>query len=417
MQPIADKNFLDFLGEPLIAHQLNALHRAGFKDILIVGGKHNMAELSAVAAELNSKTFRIDVEEQKDLDLGMAGAILAAEKWIDDEAFVVTSSNDVLGDDAYDVFKDALDKKTGAMLAVRVSSYFPGGYLSVGHLNKIEKIVEKPHPGSEPSDLVNVVLHYHANSKALLNALNSVSSSKDDRYEVALQKLLDSEIEYRAIPYEGFWQPVKYPWHVISLMNHFFEFIKPFRGKGVEIAKSAVIKGLVYLDDGVRVLDNAVIQGPAYIGKNSIVATNALVRFSHVGEACVIGFGSEVARSYLGSDVWLHTNYVGDSIIGNDVSFGAGTVTGNLRFDEQNIPVKIQENKVDCGTNKLGLITGDHIRTGINTSFMPGIKIGSNSCIGAGLVIAEDIEADSFVTGDTKLKIYKNRVQVKPRRK
>ena len=71
--------------------------------------------------------------------------------------------------------------------------------------------------------------------------------------------------------------------------------------KKVEIAKSATIRGEnVYLEDGVRIMDNAVIIGPAYIGKNTIIATNAMVRGSHIGADCVIGFGTEVARSYVG---------------------------------------------------------------------------------------------------------------------
>ncbi|HMR01072.1 MAG TPA: hypothetical protein PKA32_01665, partial [Candidatus Gracilibacteria bacterium] len=64
------------------------------------------------------------------------------------------------------------------------------------------------------------------------------------------------------------------------------------------------------------------------------------------------------------------------------------------------------------GRNKFGLITGNHVRSGVNTSFMPGVKIGTNVCIGAGIVIGEDIEDNKFVTGKFELKQYDNKVDV-----
>jgi bifunctional UDP-N-acetylglucosamine pyrophosphorylase/glucosamine-1-phosphate N-acetyltransferase len=302
------------------------------------------------------------------------------------------------------------------MLAYKVSKYFPGGYLKVSSKGLIKGIIEKPGEGKEPSKLVNIVVHYHPNPEVLIEELKKVRTDRDDRYECALQSLFDKVVHYKAVPYAGFWQPIKYPWHVVSLMNYFLSGIKSHRAAKVEVAKTAVIKGEVYLEDGVKVLDNAVIQGPAYIGKNSVIATNVLVRQSQIGENCVIGFGSEIARSYVGNNVWTHTNYVGDSVIGNDVSFGAGTVTGNLRLDEKNISVTIKEEKLDCGSNKFGLVTGDHVRVGVNTSFMPGVKVGSNAFIGAGIVVAQDVEDGTYVTGDWKLKVKENTRIISPRK-
>lgn len=413
MQPIPDKNFLKFLGKPLIVHQIEALKKAGFREILVIGGRHNLKDL---------KKLGCSVREQKDLDLGMAGAVLTAAPWIKNDPFLVVSSNDVVEPKAYELIRRHVKKNEGLMVAAKVKNYFPGGYLKTMPSGVIQKIVEKPGVGKEPSKLVNIVMHYHPQSKALFEALKKISSNRDDRYEQALQSLFETKIVYRAVPYSGFWQPVKYPWHVIDLMNYFLgNLAKSFPhgrvgGKNAEVAKSANISGDVFLDDGVKVLDNAVIVGPAYIGSNTVIATNALVRQSHVGADCVIGFGSEVARSYVGDHVWTHTNYVGDSVIGSDVSFGAGTVTGNLRLDEKNIAVEIRGEKIDSGRNKFGLVTGDHVRVGVNTSFMPGVKVGSNSFVGAGITVAQDIPENHFVRGEWKLKISENRERISPRK-
>ena len=416
MQPVSDKNFLKFCGKPLIEHQIEALKKAGFKEILVVGGKHNLVQLKKLAREF--KNAKISIAEQKNLDLGMAGAVLTAANWIGNDPFLVVSANDVVDLSAYELVKKNIKKGEGLLVAKKVSQYFPGGYLKLDGKGIIKTIVEKPAKGKEPSKLVNVVIHYHPTPKALFENLKREIKNGDanDMYERALQSLFDVGIVYRAVPFSDFWQPIKYPWHVLDLMNWFFDKCN-CRGKNVVLAPSAKIEGAVFLDDGVRVMDNAVIVGPAYIGKNSVIATNALVRSSHVGENCVIGFGSEIARSYIGDNVWTHANYIGDSIIGNNVSFGSGAVTGNLRLDEKNILVNVNGDKIDSGRNKIGLITGDNIRAGINASFMPGVKLGSNSFIGAGIVVGQDIPGGSYVTGKWELKIKPNSERIDPRGK
>lgn len=427
MAPVADKNFLKFLGKPLILHQIDALKKVGFREILVIGGKHNVARFRVTFRQARRD---IQIREQKKLELGMADAVLTAKMWIGKDPFLLVSANDVIEPSAFELLRKHMKKGEGILLAKKVAQYFPGGYLKINSRGIISKIVEKPAPGREPSEFVNIVAHYHPDSKALFSVIASeckrANQSSDDCYEQALQILFDRGLSYRALPYNGFWQPVKYPWHVLDLMNYFINELTNCElriRRKIEIVKSAKIYGNVYLEDGVRVLDNAVIQGPTYIGKNTVIATNALVRQSHIGENCVIGFGSEVARSYVGDGVWTHTNYIGDSVIGNDVSFGAGTVIGNLRLDEKTIKVNVSKTwggkttaeRADSGLTKLGLMTGDHIRVGINTSFMPGVKVGSNSFVGAGIAVGEDVPEGSFARGDWKLKVSKNHERIIPR--
>lgn len=401
MKPVEDKNFLSFLGKYLIQHQLEMIKEAGFKDIVIVAGKHNHARLAALDK-------KIAIVEQE--GFGMDRAILAAKKKIGNEPFLLFGSNDVVGIEALKLIKKTV-QSGGAesfVLATRVVGYFPGGYLEVER-GFIKNIVEKPEPGKEPSDLVNLVVHFHKNLPSLIKYIEKVKGNRDDRYEVALSMMAHDGIKMKAIPYNGFWQPIKYPRHIQNVFSYFFEKAKKRISKSARISKNAMINGDVIIEDGVKILDGAVINGPCYIGRGSVIATNALVRDSHIGAECVIGFGSEVARSYLGDFVWTHTNYIGDSVIGNNVAFGAGAVTGNLRLDEGNIIVECDGKKIDCGSNKFGAVIGNDVRIGVNTSLMPGVKIGAGSFVGAGIVVAENIPAKSFVRGNFKLKISENK--------
>jgi len=394
-KPIEDKNFLKFCGKTLIEFQLESLQEAGFQDILIAAGEHNKERIEGVVAQ-----YGATVIQQENLDDGMAGAVLATEPHLKDEALFIVSSNDVVEPRAYESVLKASESGADAyLLATQMDSYFPGGYLKVDN-GRITDIIEKPGAGNEPSNLVNIVLHFFRKPETLLSALKSSSSNNDDRYEVALDKLMNEQ-RFEAVAYDGMWQPVKHPWHVLDLMPYFFEKMKTSMHPSAEIAESARINGAVCIEEGAKVFDNAVIQGPAYIGKNTVVANNALVRGSIIGDDCVVGYATEVARSFIGDDCWFHSNYVGDTIMGDNNSFGAGAVCANLRLDEKEIS--------ESGRNKLGPIFGDNIRVGVNTSIMPGVRVGSNTMITSGLVVAEDIESGKFAHGKTELVIKDNR--------
>jgi bifunctional UDP-N-acetylglucosamine pyrophosphorylase/glucosamine-1-phosphate N-acetyltransferase len=399
MKPIADKAFVKICGKMLIEWQLEALGTAGFLDIVIVANAANIVQMRALIEAHGLES--VQVVEQKDLATGMKGAMDAAKKLvIDEDEIMVVSNNDVVEPDCWSLvaewLKDDQDSN-GAMVGYKVSRYFPGGYLKLGSGGHVTSIVEKPGEGKEPSDLVNLVIHVHRDVPGLYAALESVTSDRDDLYEQALQQLFDTGKKYSVIPYEGYWQAVKYPWHLLRLNEFFLRRLKRSISDQAKIADTAVINGEVVIEDGVRVFDQAVINGPAYVGKGSIIGNFALIRGSSLGEKCVAGSYTEIARSLLQDAVWTHKNYIGDSIVGSNVSFGSGTVTGNLRLDEGEISVMVNEEKVNSRTTKLGLITGDDIRVGINTSFMPGVRIGSNTMIGAELNVTQDIAENSYV--------------------
>jgi bifunctional UDP-N-acetylglucosamine pyrophosphorylase/glucosamine-1-phosphate N-acetyltransferase len=406
MAPIQDKNFLDFCGKSLIERQIELIKSACEGEIVIVYGSHNMDKVNMTA----SKYKNVSVVEQKNLDEGMCGAILACEKIIGKEPVLIFSGNDVVERHALElVLKDKDKQADSLIIGKKVNKYFPGGYLEVDKNGWIKNIIEKPDEGKEPSDMINLVVHLHKNSSALIANLKKVSSKNDDKYEVALLNMIKSGVKMKAIKYDGVWMPIKFPWHIHDAFRYFFSKEKKVISKKSIISKNAVIKGDVIICDNVKVMDGAFINGPCYIGEGSVIATNALVRESHIGNSCVIGFSTEVARSYLADNVWTHSNYIGDSIISSNVSFGAGTVTGNLRLDEKNILVDVNGKKFDTNTNKFGLICGKNVRFGINTSIMPGVRVYEDCFIGAGLVIPYDIPKKSYVKGKIELEIKENK--------
>ena len=411
LSPIEDKNLLEFGGKTLIEHQVTALKQAKLRDIVVVANKFNLERIRLALHSFKN----VAVTEQKDLPEGMKGGVLAGAKIVKHKNVLVMSTNDVFDVQLFeDMIKASKNKDIDGVIAgKKMHEYFPGGYLEIDKKNLITNIIEKPGKGKEPSKLVNLVCHIYNDFPAFAKYLNSVTSKKDDKYEVALENYIKKgKAKMLAHTYTGEWRAIKYPWHILDLMEHYLAEQKPKIDKSAEIAKSAFIEGNVVIEKNVKVLHNAVIKGPAFIGEGSVIANNALIRSSMIGRNCVVGYSTEIGRSYLNHDVWMHSNYVGDSIIDSNVSFGAGTVLGNLRFDEENVKVTIKKERMDTGRNKFGAIIGSGVRFGINASTNPGVKIGQNCFIGGGVLVERDVEDAKLVVLDQKLKITANKKAV-----
>lgn len=381
--PLSEKTLFPICGKTILEHQISRLRESGCSDIILVGGAHNIEEAQTLFPDLPAV-------EQEDLDLGIRGALLSVLPSLGNESVLVVSGNDVIESDGYSSLLKKAKGVDGALLARKVDQYFPGGYLTLDG-ERITSIIEKPGEGNEPSNLVNIVAHIHSDASVLLKSLSDVDENRDDGYEQALQKLFGS-YEYLAVPYEGGWQAVKYPWHLLSLLQILLSDIKkPSIHKSAQIHRSAVIEGPVVIGENVKIMPHSTIRGPCTIGARSIVANGALVRDSSVGEDCVVGFNTEIKSSVLHGHVWTHMSYIGDSIIGHNVSFGGGTIAANFRLDEQVIPSVIKEESVDTGLTKFGTVIGNDCRLGIQVGIAPGVKIGAGAFVNSGSLVKEDI--------------------------
>ena len=390
-KPLRDEKFmLDFLGKPLLLHIVDMLRDAGIEQFIFAGNGANEVTLRRLCQSLDELPCQVVVQ---DTGTGMAGAIEAAGELLDGPVLIV-SSNDVVEPQAYLKMVEAAERGgcDVALLACRVGSYFPGGYLVTGDALRVTHIAEKPGAGNEPSDLVNVVVHYHREPLKLLDALLRAKTEQDDRYEVALDLMMQEGRRVVAVPYVGFWSPLKYPWDVLPVMEHFVWGVRRRVSMGARIAGSAVIEGTVVVAEGARVLEHAVVRGPAYIGEKAIIGNNVLIRGgSHIGAGSVVGFSTEVKHCYIGRNCWFHSNYVGDSIMDDRCSFGSGAVTANLRFDEGIVTVQVDGQRVPTGMDKLGVIMGQGSQVGINASLMPGVLVGPGAVVGPHVCLMENL--------------------------
>jgi UDP-N-acetylglucosamine diphosphorylase / glucose-1-phosphate thymidylyltransferase / UDP-N-acetylgalactosamine diphosphorylase / glucosamine-1-phosphate N-acetyltransferase / galactosamine-1-phosphate N-acetyltransferase len=412
MFPITEDKFLiNFMGVTLFEHQVTMARGAGLKDFIVIANPSNVDRIKQLASKISGANFAFTVQKQP---LGIADALMSAAPLLDGEILIV-NPNDVFQETAYQALLKAyaLQSAGSYMLGYEVKQYFPGGYLAVDGKGYLTRIVEKPEPGTEPGNLVNILLHLHTDSAKLFKYIAAVKTVRDDVYECAMDNMVRDGYGIKVVPYKGFWAPIKYPWHIFDIVKLLLDASESKISPSVSVSDRATIAGKVIIGENVRILENAVVRGPVYIGPNTIVGNNALIReYSHIGADCVVGFSTEIKGSYIGNDCWFHSNYIGDSIVGNGCSFGAGTVTANFRFDEKVVKVKYASDAFTTGRDHFGAIIGDNCKMGINSGILPGRRMGPNSIVGSHVCLENDLEPGMTALGKQDYKLVKHGIEL-----
>lgn len=410
------KPMFKILGKPLIQYVIETFKEAGLKDFIIVIG-HKGEHIKDYFADGSELGVSIEYVIQKEA-LGMANALETAKDFVKDNFFVVNAD---------DIFESSLIKemakqfkKNGADIVLSckpVKETWKFGIVQVEN-DMVTKFVEKPPRGHEPSNLA--VIGVYIMTKKIFDYYEKVPIS-DQQYEDAIQRFIEDKNIIRTVSYDRFFAGYKYPWDLFTINEHLMnKYVKKqIIENDVNISERAQVEGNVWIQRGTRILEGACLRGPCYIGSNSLIGNNSLVRnYSSIGNNCVIGFSTEIKHSLIGDNCWFHTNYIGDSIISDNCLFGAGTVTANFRFDEENIKLRIDGKEVDSGTNKLGAIIGDNCKTGINTCLSPGVRVGPHSIVGPGVNLQDDLEPRRIVFINRKgYVIRENKITTSSRQK
>lgn len=388
--PLSEKVLFPFLGKTFFEYAISSALPKEITRVVIVTSPNNTSFFAHLKLSVPYTT--VVQQEPK----GMADALLAAEKELRGNSLLVMNGDDIHGPNVYEgvLHQAKMSKAFGVIPGWKTEEYRDLGYLVLDK-NNIQKIVEKPGLGNEPSSFIYSVAYFIEDANLLLDELKKTQSDKDDAHEVALSRLMSSH-RFEMHTHEGAFVSLKYPWHVLDVMDVLFKNLKAHKGSDVTIKSNVVIEGEVWISDHVKIFENTKIIGPAYIGPNTIIGNNNLIRESHVGGNCVTGFNTDITRSYIGNDCWFHSNYVGDSVLENNISMGGGTKLANLRLDEGEIFSTIKNERIVTGRTKLGAMIGSNVRTGVNVSIMPGVKIGRGSFIGAGVTLDRDLPDESF---------------------
>lgn len=386
-----NKSIFPFFGKPLVAHTLEMIQTAGAKEAIVVCNNEN----ERLIKKLSNKKLNIRTVIQ-DEALGQADAILLASKLItDNHPILIINAVDLIEPSFLKTFLKKAAGNYAQIMGMKVKEYFLGGYLKTDG-DRVLSIIEKPARGQEPSDIANLIFHYFSKPQELFALLNK-QGGVDDAYERAIDELMKNQ-EVKFMIYEDYWQKLKQAHHVLDMTQLFLKHkLKNKIAKTAQIDKSAKIIGPVQIEAGAKILAGAVIKGPAYIGSNVIVGNHSLIRDSIVESGSILGFGSEIARSYIGPSCKLHHNFIGDSVLEAEVNPSYGTCTANLRFDQEKVKMRLvngsaEDLLIETNKDKLGAIMAKGVFLGVNCSILPGVTIGAKANAMPGSVIKRAIK-------------------------
>ncbi len=373
------KVMLPVAGKPMLEHLVNNAVAAGFRDITLLVHAFQDQVREHFADHAADIHF---VEQGEPQGTGHAVACLHDAM---DGPFALASGDSYLATSDLQKLRGASHASVGAF---HVDDARPYGLLDVeGDL--LVGVQEKPKDATPGP--INTGTYFV--DDALGAACHDLKPSP--RGELEFTDALAAHGDVRVLPLET-WIEAGRPWDLLDMQAAIMEGMAP-QIDG-EVSNQAELIGPVHVAAGAEVLGATRIEGPVWIGPGAKVGPHSYIRGSTaIGAHCHVGASVEIKNSIIMDNSNVpHLSYVGDSVIGQHCNLGAGSTTANLKVNDQPVGVKWQgETWIDTGRRKLGIIAGDHVKTGINCSFNPGTVFGANCMTPAGTVWSGWVEPDA----------------------
>lgn len=153
-------------------------------------------------------------------------------------------------------------------------------------------------------------------------------------------------------------------------------FVEP--GVKCSLASINTLTGPVYIGRDTDIMEGSHIRGPFALLNNSTVKMGAKIYgATTVGPYCTVG--GELKNAILtGYSNKSHEGYLGDSVLGEWCNLGADTNNSNMKNTYQQVSLynyRLKDRR-STGMQFLGMIMGDHSKSGINATFNTGTVIG-----------------------------------------
>jgi bifunctional UDP-N-acetylglucosamine pyrophosphorylase/glucosamine-1-phosphate N-acetyltransferase len=400
LQPITatrPKHLIQVGGKPILEYCLDAVKASGVTEVIVV--THYMGDaIRQCFGDGESMGLNISYVEQAEM-LGTGNAVSVVEPYVDGD-FVLVYGDLLFAREALaDVVRLFEAEKPAAIMAVvpveKPESY---GVVDLEKEKIVKRIVEKPAAEEAPSNLAIAGLYML--SDEIFDKIRHTKASVRGEWELtdALSLLIaDGKAVLASRVSKDDWIDVGRPWDLLEANSWALKRME-HRVYGV-VEEGAHLVGPVTVAETARVRSGAYIEGPCFIGEGSDVGPNCYIRpCTSLGRNTRVGNACEVKNSIVMDGTHVgHLSYVGDSILCERCNLAAGTVIANLRLDDGHVKMLVKGKVIDSGRRKLGAILGDDVKTGINALFMPGVKVGAKSWVGANFTVHKDVPADTVV--------------------
>lgn len=384
------KSLTKVQGETLLEHTLGALRDADVTDVIIVEGPEKRVS-ETITAPADVQLRFVTQDEPK----GMGNALEQAQEHVE-ETFVVTGPYRTDVGRLLEHMPVLEDDYAGAVVGAQTAHPERYGVLELSNdRDYATGLVEKPERDETPSE-------YKIVSTYILRPEFFSYLDAAEEHEYNFEDALDQYMQENTVTFTELDEEppsLKYPWDLFDITETLLDAQEPNIADSADIAENATIDGNVVIGENTRVYENAVIRGPCYIGNDCIIGNNAVVRaYTNVEDDSTVGTNMELRGTITQEGFSSHSGFVGDSIIGQDVSLGAGIVTANrLVRDEDgerpevSVYVRAKDERVPTGRDRLGMIVGDNVDVGTQANIMPGVCVGAGTFVGPSTFVKHNL--------------------------
>ncbi|MGC5401454.1 glucose-1-phosphate thymidylyltransferase [Streptomyces sp. DT20] len=277
------KQLVPVANKPVLFYGLEAIAEAGITDVGIIVGD---TEEEIRAAVGDGSRFGIDVTYIPQSEpLGLAHAVLIAQRFLGDEDFVMyLGDNFIIGGITGLVEEFRADRPDAQILLTQVPDPTSFGVAELDGDGRVVALEEKPREPKSDLALVGVYLF----TRAIHEAVRSIRPSWRGELEIthAIQWLIDQERDVRSTMIRGYWKDTGNVTDMLEVNRTVLESVEPST-EGAHVDDESEIIGRVRIEPGARVTRSRIV-GPAIIGARSVISDAYVGPFTSVAQECRI---------------------------------------------------------------------------------------------------------------------------------
>ncbi|MDX1932864.1 MAG: mannose-1-phosphate guanyltransferase [Capsulimonadales bacterium] len=317
------KPLVPVLNKPIAQHIIEHLKRAGITDIVVT--LYYLAEEIQNYFGDGSEMGVNLIYSIEDTPLGTAGSVKKAERYLNDDTFIIVSGDALTDLDIDKAIAFHRERQAEATLILQsVNNPLEFGVVMTEEDGRIKRFLEKPSWGEVFSDTVNTGMYVlEPTVFALMDHDRNYDWSQD-----IFPRMLAERRELFGYIMQEYWTDVG------SLEQYRQAQYDMLNGKTQLPIEGRVLNGNIYVGEGTEIDPEARIHGPVIFGTNCRVKAGATIEPDTVlGDNAIVEQGATLEKAVLWNSVY----------IGKETRATACTVCNNVTMKEK---VQIMEGAV-----------------------------------------------------------------------
>jgi glucose-1-phosphate thymidylyltransferase len=313
------KQLVPVANKPVLFYGIEAMAAAGIRDVGIIIAPETGGEIRSAAGD--GSRFGVSIEYiEQDEPLGLAHAVLTAEEFLGDSAFVMYLGDNLLRNGIVDLVENFRTEQPDALILLTpVSDPESYGVAELDGQGRVARLVEKPPEPTSDLALVGVYMF----TPSIFEASRAIEPSWRGELEItdAIQTLVDRGKRVDPHIVHGWWKDTGQVQDMLEANRLILDDLD--EGVDGELVDCRV-EGRVVIEEGAR-LERTTVRGPAIVGRGSKVTD------AYIGPYTAVGENVELERAEIEHSIVLSGSSIRDleyrieaSLIGKNVRIGRG---------------------------------------------------------------------------------------------